>query len=177
MHVTFNRWLCCIILLLITGTTTRAAGREDTAVVSIEPAGGHFAPGQTFAVAVRIEDVRELYGLDVRIAYDLSQLDVVESAVTPGTHLLSPPWLILYNQVDNDAGTIWYVLTLLNPHPPVSGSGEVFSFHFRAKAMGEAVVHIAEHALSDANGSDIPAAPEIARYVIGHQAFCPLVVW
>jgi len=166
------------LALLLAGVAGFAAGASAQleAVVRIEPPQGAYQLGETFAVEVRIDDVVDLYGLDVHLAFDPARLEVVEAAVTPGTDLLSPPWLILFNQVDNQAGTIWYVVTLLNPHPPVSGSGVLFSFHFKTLAMGSATAGVTELMLSDINGGLIPATTAGAVYQVGHQVFLPLVL-
>lgn len=169
------RLALALLVITVAGIAGGASAQVGT-VVSIQPAEGAYRPGDTFAVEVRIDDVADLYGIDVRVAFDPDRLEVVETAVTPGTDLLSPPWLILFNQVDNQAGTIWYVVTLLNPHPPVSGSGVLYSFHFKTLAMGPAAAGIAELTLSDINGDLIPAAAAGALYQVGHQLFLPSVL-
>jgi hypothetical protein len=170
--------ICARLALALLVTTSAgiagSASAQVGTVVSIRPAAGAYQLGETFAVEVRIDDVSDLYGVDVRVTFDPACLEVVETAVTPGTDLLSPPWLILFNQVDNQTGTIWYVVTLLNPHPPVSGSGVLYSFHFKTLAMGSAAVGITELTLSDINGELIPATTAGAVYQVGHQAFLPL---
>jgi hypothetical protein len=173
--IPFRRWLRWIILLTSLVGIAMGASADDAAVVSVDPAGGVYQVGETLAATVVIENVVDLYGVDVRVAFDPARLEVVEPSVTPGTALLSPPWLILYNQVDNTAGTIWYVVTLLNPHLPVSGSGPLFSFHFRTTAPGVAEADIAEQTLSDINGELIPAVTEGAIYAAGGQVFLPMI--
>jgi hypothetical protein len=152
---------------------------QDGAVVRILPAAGTYGVGETIAVVVRIEGVAGLYGVDIRVGFDPARLEVVEPAVTPGTDLLSPPWMILFNQVDNKAGTIVYVVTLLNPHVPVSGSGVLFSFHFRTRASGSATASISEQTLTNIDGELIAATTAGAVYQIehqGHQVFLPLAL-
>ncbi len=170
-----TRFALALLVTIVAGVAGGAFAQVGT-MVSIQPAEGAYQPGETFAVEVRIDDVVDLYGIDVRVAFDPDRLEVVETAVTPGTDLLSPPWLILFNQVDNQAGTIWYVVTLLNPHPPVSGSGALYTFHFKTLAMGPATAGIAELTLSDINGDLISATTAGAVYQVGHQVFLPLTL-
>ena len=165
-------WALCLSALVAISV---GAARDDGALVRIEPAAGAYAVGETFAVEVRIEDVAELYGADVRVAFDPSRLEVVEPEVTLETDLLSPPWLVLFNEVDNEAGTIVYVTTLLNPNPPISGSGALFSFHFRTLAAGSTRATITAQTLTDIDGELITAATAGAFYRVGHQIFLPLV--
>ena len=173
-----RHWIALVLLLSSLGCLTRGVGAEDGAVLSIQPAEGTYLVGETFVAKVRIEDVVDLYGLDVHVAFDPARLQVVGSTITPETELLSPPWLILFKQVDNQAGTIWYVVTLLNPHLPVSGSGALFSLQFRTVAAGSTAVSISEQTLSNINGELIPATTAGATYKVeqGHRLFLPLVL-
>jgi hypothetical protein len=170
---------CLLLLLVVLLGATLPAAAQDGTLVRVYPPSGCFQAGDTFAVQVRIEDVTDLYGLDIRLAFDPDLLQVVEAQVLPATELLSPPWFIAYNLVDNQAGTIMYVVALLSPHPPVSGSGAIFSFHFEAVQDGTAAVEIPEQWLSDINGDLIPAATAGAVYQIGagggYFSFLPLV--
>jgi len=175
----WRRSACWLLLLTALLGAALPAGAQDGTIVWIQPPSGSFQPGDTFAVQVRIDDVADLYGLDVRLAFDPDLLQVVEAQVMPETELLSPPWLIAYNLVDNEAGTIMYVVTLLSPHPPVSGSGAIFSFHFEAVQDGTALVEISEQWLSDINGDLIPATAAGAVYQVGfvggYVSYVPLV--
>lgn len=173
-----TRYRLWLALLLVAGvlSTSGSASAQTPTIIRVQPALGNYAPGQTFAAAVRIENVNALYGIDIHVAFDPHRLQVVESSVTPGTDLLSPPWLILFNQVDNEAGTIWYVATLLNPHEPVNGSGTLFSFHWRTVESGLTKVTIPEHTLSDINGELIEASTAGATYGAAKQVFLPLLL-
>lgn len=172
------RWVVGVLLLAVAGMPLCAAA-QDGAVVRIQPATGTYGVGETFLVQVRIADVADLYGVDIRLAFDATRLQVVEAAVTPGTDLLSPPWWPFLNQVDNEAGTIAYVVTMINPQVPVSGSGVAFSFHFRTLGSGSAVTDVVERTLTDIDGMLIAATAAGATYQVGapqHQVFLPLTL-
>lgn len=174
-----RRGLVWAVLLLGLASICRSARAQDGAVIWIQPAAGAYAVNETFTVKVGIEDVADLYGAEVRIAFDPARLQVVETSVTPETDLLSPPWQVYFNQVNNEAGTIFYVATLLNPHLPVSGSGALFSFHFRTLAMGAVTVAVTQHTLSNIDGEVIPATTAGAMYQVGQAAnrlFLPLIL-
>ena len=171
--------LTCAVLLLSLFAVGGDARAHDGAVIWIRPTAGNYQAGETFAVNVGIDNVAGLYGADVRVAFDPARLQIVETSVTPQTGLLSPPWMILFNLVDNQAGTVVYVLTMLNPQVPVSGSGALFSFHFRALAPGPATVTISEQILTSIDGEEIPATTTGAVYQVGQQAnrvFLPVVL-
>ena len=171
-----RRWLAWAVLMAGLAGIWGGATAQNVAVVRIDPAAGAYQAGDVFAVDVRIDRVIALYGVDVRLAFDPSKLRVVEPAVTPRTDLLSPPWMILFNQVDNSAGAIVYVGFMVNPQVPVSGSGAICSFHFQVLAAGTTEVVISEQTLSDINGELIPATTAGALYRVGHQVFLPLVL-
>lgn len=116
------------------------AAQANTRVV-VSPASALVGEGQTTAVEVRVENVQNLYGLDIRIAFDPAVVEVVDADTTqtgiqvrPGD-LLSVDFIIR-NTADNAQGTIWYALTQLNPSEPVSGSGTVFIILFKGKTRG-----------------------------------------
>lgn len=162
--------LLLILLVPLLGTLWAAwafhpgVADDDTRVI-ISPAAGSYQQGDIFEVGVVIENVTDLYTMDIRLAFDPDLLHVVENQVTPG-NLFFPADVILFNTVDNQAGEIMYVATMLNPSPPVSGSGIVFSFHFEARAGGEAAVAITLHDLVKTGAVGIPNTPHPAAYTL-----------
>lgn len=131
------------ILLAVTllAASAHGAAAQATTRVVLSPASALVGEGQTAAVEVRVENVQDLYGLDIRIGFDPAVVEVVDADATqtgvqvrPGD-LLSVDFMIR-NTVDNAQGTIWYALTQLNPSEPVSGSGAVFIILFKGKQRG-----------------------------------------
>ena len=74
------------------------------------------------------DDVTNLFGLDIRLRFNADMVQVEDGnpskagiQVLPGEFPVAD--FEVKNVVDNEAGTIWYAVTQLNPREPVSGSG------------------------------------------------------
>jgi hypothetical protein len=85
---------------------------------------------QLLVVDVLVEDVVDLYGAEVQLRYDPTQLRVQDAnprlegvQVAPGTLLSANERFVVNNNVDTETGLISFAATLLNPAPPVSGDG------------------------------------------------------
>lgn len=109
----------------------------------------------TLDLYVRINDVTDLYGADIQLAFDPAVLEVV--AVQELSDLLNAPFFIAVKQYNNTAGTVWMAWTQLNPTLPASGTGDFARITFRAKGeQANSPVTIAYSKLSDINGIEIP---------------------
>jgi hypothetical protein len=122
--------------------------------------------GGTTAVEVRVENVQDLYGLDVRLSFDPAVVEVADAdpvadgiQAQPGD-LLSVDF-VLRNEADNEEGTIWFALTQTNPSPEVSGSGVAFIITFVGKDAGSSSPASITYAkIVERNGEKIPASTE-----------------
>jgi hypothetical protein len=100
-------------------------------------------------VALLFEDVRDLYGLEVHLAFDPEIIEVVDAdAGKSGVQIMVADWLqdafVAANRADNAAGRIDFGATLLNPAPPVSGSKTFATVTLRARGDGTAPLTIEE---------------------------------
>jgi hypothetical protein len=181
------RFLCraglLALSLLLAGSMLAADATVDT-WVRILPSGGTFQEGDQIAVEVRIEDVVGLYGADVHLTFDVDHLTVLDAnpslpgvQVTSSDALLSPD-LVIRNEADNQAGTVWYAVTQMNPSLPVTGTGVLFSLSFQTLSAGDAPVDIYYEKLATINGTEIPASSAGAMYQIEgpSRCFLPLVL-
>lgn len=149
-----------------------AGSRTNTPLVVVKPSAGSYEVGETIAVEVWVEDVVDLYGADLYLTFDAGRLQALDAdpglpgvQVQPRADLLAPDF-VLKREADNEAGAIWYVVTQVNPTPPASGSGALFSFTFETLAPGEAAVAVAAYQLADVNGMTIPAQALGAGYQV-----------
>lgn len=184
--ITFWRrltWLTLLVMPLM--SSGYASEQESTAgtVVKVVPARGSFGEGAQIQVEIRIVDVQDLYGADVKLAFDPALLQVVDAdantpgvQVTPRSDLLSPDFVIK-NEADNQAGTVWYAVTQLNPSPPVSGTGALFSLVFSVVGSGTADVTL-EQQLATRTGEIIPAEGRGATYELVESTviYLPIVM-
>lgn len=139
------------VLVLATSVSAKAAPTTvvvDNYVVTV---------GQEFTVPVRIANVANLYGYDVRLAHDTAMLQGVR--VDHGGWLV--PGFVIRMGFYEWAGPgcngycAWYAMTQLRPALPVSGSGTLINVTYRAVAPG--VVTLQPWAqLSAAGGIPIP---------------------
>lgn len=137
-------------------------GAADPVSLAITPARAVFLPGDEFQVVVRADNVTALYGADIRLAFDPAHFAVVDAnpslpgvQITPESGLLAPD-LVVKREADNATGAIWYAVVQLNPRPPASGSGPLFSFRLKALQAGSGVVTFAQQQLSTRDAELIP---------------------
>lgn len=149
-----------LLLLALAAPPATAAG---PATVRLAPATLDVGAGLTAAVAVRVENVERLYGLDIRLAFDPAAVEVVDAdpaapgiQVRPGD-LLSLD-MVARNTADNTAGTVWFAMTQVNPSPEVSGSGIAFSVTFRGRREGaKSPLAVTYARLASRDGRELPA--------------------
>lgn len=118
---------------------------------------------ETVDVEIWINDVSDLYGADVRLAFDPAIIEVVDAdpnkagvQITDGDFLQNT--FVAQNEADNAAGTIIYALTQLNPQPPANGSGILAIISFRAKAVGYSNLDFTFTQLANRDGEELFAA-------------------
>ena len=124
--------------------------------VVVSPANQSIPQGSTTSVDLRIEGVSNLYGADVRLRFDPMVLQVVDDdPIRPGTQIqpgdfpdTSQGYVVL-NSADNSTGEVNYAMTLLNPSPPVSGSGVLARITFQGVSQGSSSVDFVNVLLSE----------------------------
>ena len=114
-------------------------------------------------IEVWINDVTDLYGIDIKLSFAPGVIEVVDSDLNiDGIQVekggfLQPDWVVR-NEADNATGAIRYALTQLSPRLPVTGSGVLFIVHLRALSeQAASPIAFTRSDLSDRNGRLIPA--------------------
>jgi LysM repeat protein len=120
--------------------------------------------GATTVVEVQVKDVQNLFGIDVRLSFDPSKLEVQDANPgMAGVQIQAGPFLdvnqgfVAQNSADNTAGRVNYAMTLLGQAQPVSGSGTVMIITFKGIGEGDSAVSFLSALLSDRVGTQIPA--------------------
>jgi hypothetical protein len=103
--------------------------------------------GQTFSIAVVVENVTLLVGVDIKFRYDPAYLDYVSNVLTvpvedfpdpvppsPYPGIIHSPLLKLADKVDTEQGSYWVAFSNLGG-PFFNGSGTVFVMTFRVKSQ------------------------------------------
>lgn len=143
-----------------------APNRQGETIISIQPATQTIGLGETTTVDVQVQNVSNLFGVDLRLSFDPSIVQVVDSnplvpdnQVEPGAFLdiSGGKGFVVENSADNTAGTIAYAATLLSPAEPVSGSGPLIRITFQGVAPGTSAVTLESALLSDSEAEQIPA--------------------
>jgi hypothetical protein len=113
----------------------------QSATVKVDPALTEYylnAVGKEFTVAVKITDVTNLYGFDLKLRWNTTVLEYVSHSVkvprnTYPDGVLWDPTLQAANTVNETAGTYWIAYSSMNPAPAFNGSGTAFTMTFRVK--------------------------------------------
>ncbi len=119
-------------------------------------------PGQPLVVALYVENVADLYGVEMELSFDPTIAQVVDADPgTPGVQIqpldsfLSPDFVVM-RVADNSAGTIEYAATQVFPQEPVSGSGPVAAITFQSVANGTFSMPYSDALMVDIDGASIP---------------------
>jgi hypothetical protein len=90
-------------------------------------------------VAVEVQGVQDLYGVDLALTFDPQVVEVVDAdPLRPGVQAVQGPFLepgfTAVETADNAAGSLRFVMTQLNPSSPKSGSGTLLWVSLRGRA-------------------------------------------
>ena len=110
---------------------------QNGTVIRAEPATIQLNVGDSTTVQIWVDNVTNLYAVDLQISFDPEVLEVQDSdpdqagvQIEPGDFLAAE--FVVENEADNVTGDIFYVITQRAPTPPVSGNGALLSINLRA---------------------------------------------
>jgi hypothetical protein len=150
-----------------TGTPTITPTQTSTLVpgqayLVVSPSSAELVIGDTFAIEVRVESVRNLYGVDIRLSFDPAKVEVQDAnpgtagvQIEPGPFLDVTQGFVAQNSADNTAGRINYAMALLSPAEPKSGSGTLVRITFKGISQGDSPISFLSAVLSDHDGLPI----------------------
>lgn len=162
---------------------TVPSSHNQTATVRCEPDLLLAAVGATASVTIYVQDVADLYGLDVRMQFDPAYAQVVDAdpaaagvQIQPLGGFLSPDFVVR-RTADNATGLIRYAVTQVAPSPPVSGSGAVARIDLRGVQPGVINVPFTQVELVRNNGSAIPTTTQACTWQFSQprMRYLPLV--
>jgi hypothetical protein len=127
--------------------------------------------GQVETLQILLVNAKNIYGIDLQAAFDPEAVEIVDVdsqqdgvQMTPGLFL--KPDFVVRNEADNKAGTLRYVVTQLNPSPPVNGDGVIVSVQFLGKVTGiRSKLHIVSVQIADRHGIKQPVTVQDAELV------------
>ena len=141
--------------------------------------------GETVELDIEVQEVTDLYGALVRLAFDPSVVQVMDAdprptspgvQIRPGT-FLDPRQFVTVNEADNGTGEIEFAVTQLYPAEAQSGSGVLATVIFEAVGEGSSPVQWVEVLLGDDTPQQIPAGTQDGEVVVsvGYPIYLPLV--
>lgn len=159
--------LIILSILLAGPSLTTGIASPSAATVSINPSAPGVSGCNTLDVYVDITGVTGLYALDLRITFNPAVVEVVDADLsTPSIEIepVNDPGLnfkagfTVRNDVNNAAGTIWYVATQTAPSLPAAGSGHVAHIRLRARNNGSSPISLTDIQLATRDGEQITAS-------------------
>ncbi len=146
--------------------------QEAGALVRPDPLEFVVGLGQVETLDILLVNAREVYGMDVRARFDPDALEIVDAdprkdgiQMIPG-EFIKPDFLVR-NTVDNQMGTLQYVITQVNPALPVNGDGVVLSILIRGKIKGESVLRIDFVEIANREGRTLPVTSQNGTIIVG----------
>ena len=118
--------------LLELSVTAEGVQPQDVAgTIEILPNPASVGDGGTTTVYVWLEGVENYYGLDFKLYFDQTLVNIPSGKVTPLWDVFDQGnSFAIKNEVDNVAGTVWYAITNINPAQPFTGTGRICSITF-----------------------------------------------
>ena len=126
-------------------------------------------------VPVEVRDVSDLYAVDLTIRFDPEILQVEDAnpdqaGVQPGLATFLDAGMTLFNIVDNETGTVRFVMSQINPSEGKSGSGNLLVLYFVAKQAGTSQVTMEAVELANRLGEAIPVSGVNAEIAVSEDA-------
>jgi hypothetical protein len=161
------------IALLCVGVLAWTALADAPAAVSLTPATQQIMRGDAFTLQVQIDNVADMLGANVVVAFDASRLQF--QSILPGDLFPAGVSSSVYT-LDNDTGVVSYAVTLLGPVAPVSGAGVLCELQGYALAPGDVRVSITQADLANSAIQLMPATTSDAVLRVGvGRAYLPAV--
>jgi Cohesin domain len=171
----------CVISAVMLGLVSAGAFAADSnAVVHPDPLSAGIRSGQTQEISLRVENVKNMYGIEFQLKFDPKVLQVQDADNSKeGTQIAVGDWLskgfVAANQADNAKGTITFAATLLNPAPPLNGDGTVATITFHAKADGTSPLKISKALLATRDATEIKSDVQDGTIGVSASGQAPVV--
>ena len=127
--------------------------------------------GEELLVTIQVNNVADLYGADLRIAFNPAVIQVIEYspgvAFQPGA--MPKPEFVLKNEMNNGSGLAQYIVTQLSTAPQ-TGSGTVARLRVVGVGTGNTTLQFVNHQLANAEGVAIPNTAGTAFLQVGDAA-------
>ena len=117
-------------------------------------------PGVEVEIPIDIEDVVDLYGIDIELKFDpefweFRDADPRREGIQPATGTFLDPGMTLFNIIDPEEGRIHLVLSQVNPSVGKSGKGNILVLYATALKTGTTSFEVSKVELSTRDGIGI----------------------
>jgi len=166
-----------MITLLLTGMLklnfnlqhAKAESQTSTSptVIFMDPSNITKDVGETFTISVGIANVTNLWGMDVRLRWDLTVIEYVNHSVRipKDIHMDGVLWRPVFLISNNVSSYMyWLACTSFGPAPSFNGSGTIFTMTFKVLRKGASELNFTSTHLSNKPLRDKPSGP------IAHEA-------
>ncbi len=151
----------------------RAAGVATTnTVVRLQPTAQQLNVGDLGNLQIWVDNVTNLFGVEIAVQFDPRYIQVQDAdpatdgvQIQPGT--FPAPNFVQAKLADNTAGLISYVVSQTSPTLPVTGSGVIATFTFKAVAQGVSNLTFITVKLADPNGQAIQTTAQAGQVTVG----------
>jgi hypothetical protein len=163
-HFVIGLTLICVLLILATAQFSKG----QTTTVNIIPSQSNLHIGDTLTINVTVNNVENLYGLDVKVNWSKTALMLVSTRNMLGVE--SHPGGVLHEtaiypvQVVTDDGSqvkeqYQLVATSAGDAAPFSGSGTIATLTFTVTSTGQSVIGIASELADHPDVGDTTSEP------------------
>ncbi|MCW3996768.1 MAG: cohesin domain-containing protein [Candidatus Bathyarchaeota archaeon] len=146
-------FLVCLFLSVgIALDCVEPVSAQSSTVIKVESSTASPMVGQTFIVTVRIENVQNLYGIDVTLNWDSSVLQAINVDLRVGVESFadgvlhqssnSPSLFVGENNLTQSNGQYRLVAVSTSPAPSFNGSGNIVKITFKALRIGSSALSL-----------------------------------
>jgi hypothetical protein len=143
--------------------------------IGVVPVVSTLLVSDTTTVDLRIDNIENLYGVQVEMLFDPEFVEVVDAyGFIPGVQIeegdFPVPQVVVRNQADNGLGSLQYAVSQLGEQPGVSGSGTLARITFHGLRPGDSPLAFTTVILSDPRSVPIEAQSEDGALVVREES-------
>ncbi len=169
-HLSSLGMILVLAMLFILGNPAFAQGGTT---VQITPGAAQIKAGEVTELEVTINNVHDLYGVELTITYDPAIIEIVDAQPTKDGIQVEPGDFLSQDfEAINEVtpGLIHYAMTQVSPHSPVSGNGVLLKFTVRGKTNGKSAIQITGAQLADLNGNGLTNVRKNGVVMVGNES-------
>jgi LysM repeat protein len=151
-------WISTAMEFVIIAVWVSSAFAQSSTQVKLVPSEATISVEQTIELTVQVENITNLYGIELVITFDPNLLEVADADPNkPGTQITIGDFLGGGMEVANAVtdGRIEYIMQQVSPNLPSNGGGVLARITFRGIGSGQANIKIDDLFLSDQGGNGI----------------------